>query len=99
MAPGAGESRPTALALLEAQRHAMLMYTSCGWFFDDLAGLEGVFVLRHAGKLIQLTRDVSGLDLEAPFLEVLERAESNRGGTGRDVYETEVAPFIRAEAV
>ena len=40
-----------ALTLLEAQRHTMLMYTSCGWFFSDVAGLETVQVMRYtAGR-------------------------------------------------
>ena len=35
--------------LLEMQRHAMLMYTSCGWFFDEISGIETVQVIQYAG--------------------------------------------------
>lgn len=44
--------------LLELQRHAMLMYTSCGWFFDDLSGIETVQVIQYAGRVVQLAQDV-----------------------------------------
>ena len=45
-----------ALKLLEMQRNAMLMYTSCGWFFDELSGIETVQVIHYAGRAIQLAR-------------------------------------------
>lgn len=89
-----GDSRSVALGLLEIQRRAMLMYTSCGWFFDDIARLEAVYVLRHAGRLIELTRQVLGVDHEPHFLEMLDQARSNTGVTGRDVYQAEVSPFM-----
>ena len=88
------EEREQALALLEIQHRAMLMYTSCGWFFDDIAGLESVLVLRHAGRVIDLTRRILGVDLEPGFLAILEGARSNLGESGRDVYLREVAPFL-----
>src|SRR5213079_2855161 len=53
---------------MEMQRHAMLMYTSCGWFFDELSGIETVQVIQYAGRAIQLGRDVFASDLEAGFL-------------------------------
>jgi hypothetical protein len=83
-----------ALSLLEMQRHAMLMYTSCGWFFHDLAGIETVQVLRYAGRALQLAREALGRDLEEEFLEQLERAESNdpEMGNGRAVYDKYVRP-------
>jgi alpha-amylase/alpha-mannosidase (GH57 family) len=89
------EERDRALALLEIQHRAMLMYTSCGWFFDDISGLEAVFVLRHAGRVAELARHVLGLDLEPELMARLEAAPSNTGMTGRDVYEREVSPFAR----
>ena len=77
-----------ALKLLEMQRHAMLMYTSCGWFFNDLAGIETVQVLRYAGRVVQLAEQLFGgtPETEKAFLPRLERARSNvppeeRGGT------------------
>src|SRR6202035_3981626 len=61
----------TALRLLEMQRHAMLMYTSCGWFFDELSGLETVQVIQYAGRAVQLAQDVFGEALVQRFLERL----------------------------
>ena len=49
------DEKVTVLKLLEIQRHAMLMYTSCGWFFDELSGLETIQVLQYAGRAIQLS--------------------------------------------
>ena len=91
------ESDETARAidLLEIQHAAMLMYTSCGWFFDDVSGIETVFVLRQAGRVIDLTRRTTGIDLEPEFLDRLEKALSNEGGiTGRQVYEKSVSPYM-----
>lgn len=89
------EQREIAFGLLELQHRAMLMYTSCGWFFDDISGLESVFVLRHAGRVIQLARQILSLDLEPEFLGRLEAARSNLDKmTGRDVYRREVSPFM-----
>ena len=65
------------LKLLEMQRHAMLMYTSCGWFFDELSGIETVQVIQYAGRAIQLARETSGIDLEPEFIEQLALARSN----------------------
>jgi alpha-amylase/alpha-mannosidase (GH57 family) len=89
------EQRAKATGLLEIQHRSMLMYTSCGWFFDDISGLEAVFVLRHAGRVTELARQVLGLDLEPEFLSRLESVASNLDGvTGRDIYEREVTPFM-----
>jgi len=84
----------TALELLEMQRNAMLMYTSCGWFFNDLSGIETVQVLHYAGRVIQLAEKVSGRSLELAFLERLAHARSNLAhlGDGRQIYEREVRP-------
>jgi alpha-amylase/alpha-mannosidase (GH57 family) len=94
--PGLDDAgRQRALGLLEIQEHAMLMYTSCGWFFDDISGLEAVFVLRHAGRVCELAREHMGVDLEPEFLARLEKAPSNlEGVNGRVVYEREVSPFV-----
>jgi alpha-amylase/alpha-mannosidase (GH57 family) len=94
--PGLDDAgRRRALGLLEIQEHAMLMYTSCGWFFDDISGLEAVFVLRHAGRVCELAREHVGVDLEPEFLARLEKAPSNLEGVdGRVVYEREVSPFV-----
>jgi len=93
------EQQSLAIDLLEIQHRAMLMYTSCGWFFDDISGLEAVFVLRHAGRVIDLARRSLGHDLEPGFLEILDRARSNLGDkTGGDVYQESVVPFMRTHS-
>ncbi len=90
------EQRQLALDLLEIQHRAMLMYTSCGWFFDDISGLESVFVLRQAGRVIDLARKTLDQDLEPGFLDILEGALSNVDeNTGRDVYLEAVVPFMK----
>ena len=66
-----------ALRLLEMQRHGMLMYTSCGWFFDEISGIESTQVLGYAGRALQLARSAAGVDLEERFLKRLEKAASN----------------------
>ena len=85
-----------ALKLLEMQRHALLMYTSCGWFFADLSGLETMQVLQYAARALQLGQEFSNRSLEAPFLQHLERAVSNipAAGTGRDLYDNRIRPLV-----
>ena len=82
------------LKLLELQRHAMLMYTSCGWFFDEISGIETVQVIEYAGRAIQLARDFWGDILEADFLDGLSQAKSNlpEHGDGKAIYEKWVRP-------
>jgi alpha-amylase/alpha-mannosidase (GH57 family) len=84
------------LKLLEMQRHAMLMYTSCGWFFDELSGLETVQVIQYAGRVVQLTQEIFGDGNEADFLTRLEQAKSNIPDhrDGRIIYEKFVKPAM-----
>jgi alpha-amylase/alpha-mannosidase (GH57 family) len=84
----------TVLELLEMQRNAMLMYTSCGWFFNDVSGIETVQVLHYAARVIQLAEKVSGRSLELEFLRRVAAAKSNlpQHGDGRQIYELEVKP-------
>jgi len=63
--------------LLEMQRHAMLMYTSCGWFFDEISGIETTQILQYACRVIQLFRQVGNIDFEEGFIRRLELAPSN----------------------
>lgn len=90
--PGANATR--VLELLEIQRNAMLMYTSCGWFFNDISGIETVQVLNYAARVVQLTERVAGVPLEADFMSRLRAAKSNlpEKGTAYEIYEREVAP-------
>jgi alpha-amylase/alpha-mannosidase (GH57 family) len=98
-----GESDPSsliphpsslALQLLEMQRNAMLMYTSCGWFFNDISGIETVQVLHYAARVVQLALKISGRNLEPELLTRLDRARSNiaHHGTARQIYERDVIP-------
>ena len=84
------------LKLLEIQRYAMLMYTSCGWFFDELSGIETVQVMQYAGRALQLAQDIFGDVLEAPFLERLAQAPSNfpEHRDGRQIFEKFVKPAM-----
>jgi alpha-amylase/alpha-mannosidase (GH57 family) len=96
------KERVDALRLLEMQRHALLMYTSCGWFFAELSRPEGVQILRYAAYAIALARDVAGTNLEPEFLERLALAPSNVElfQTGAGVYRQLVIPSqIDVEAV
>jgi alpha-amylase/alpha-mannosidase (GH57 family) len=89
--------RTAILKLMELQRHAMLMYTSCGWFFDEVSGIETVQVIQYAARSIQLAREVFQRDdLESAFLERLERAKSNipEHCDGRCIYEKFVKPAM-----
>jgi len=84
------------LKLLEMQRHAMLMFTSCGWFFDDITGIETVQVLQYAGRVIQLAQELFGNALESRFLEMLAQARSNmpEHRDGARAYEKFVKPAV-----
>lgn len=88
------EDKVIALKLLEVQRHAMLMYTSCGWFFDELSGIETVQVIQYAGRVVQLSEELFGDRTEEEFLKRLEAAKSNipDHGNGRIIYEKFVRP-------
>src|SRR5690606_19098350 len=83
-----------ALELMELQRHAMLMYTSCGWFFNDVSGIETVQVLQYAARVAQLAEKLFGRAFEPQLKEMLEPAESNlpEAGNGRRIYEERVLP-------
>lgn len=69
--------RIDALRLLEMQRHTLLMYTSCGWFFEELSRPEGTQILRYAARAIELAGDVTGIHLEEAFVKRLALAPSN----------------------
>jgi hypothetical protein len=83
-----------ALTLLESQRHALLMYTSCGWFFNDLAGHETVQILRYAARCLDLLDELGEQPPVDRVLDTLARARSNRSeeGDGRAVWHRYVTP-------
>jgi alpha-amylase/alpha-mannosidase (GH57 family) len=94
-AKGLGEKgRLKGLKLLEMQRRALQMYTSCGWFFADLAGIETIIVLQHASRAIQLAEEWTGEEIEKTFVQHLSEAKSNlpEMGKGDQVYQLLVKP-------
>ena len=84
----------TLLELMELQRHAMLMYTSCGWFFNEVSGIETVQVLQYAGRVVQLAEKLFDTTFEKGLLDRLELAKSNIPdvGNARRIYEQQVVP-------
>lgn len=90
------------LTLLESQRHALLMYTSCGWFFNDLAGIETLQVLRYAARCMDLLEELSEPWPQDRFFDKLAEAVSNRSeeGDGRAIWKRYVQPSrVDAEQV
>ena len=88
------EAEVKVLKLLEMQRHSMLMYTSCGWFFSDISGIETVQVIRYAARALQLAEEFSGEHLEDGFVGALAKAPSNvpQHKDGAGVFRNLVAP-------
>jgi alpha-amylase/alpha-mannosidase (GH57 family) len=91
------EQRIAALELLELERHTQLMYTSCGWFFDEISGIETIQIIAYAGRVLQLARKLfsdtavfgdAATTLEPAFLDLLARAKSNvpELGNGAEAY-------------
>jgi len=87
--------RLAALNLLEMQRNRMLMYTSCGWFFDDISGIESLQVLKYAQRVLQLASPLDA-DLTPYFLAELSRAVSNKRPrlNGAELFEQRVMPLV-----
>ncbi len=84
------------MKLLEMQRYSMLMYTSCGWFFDEISGIETVQVLMYAARAMQLAHDLFEINLENGFVNILKNAPSNIPEflNGANVYSIFVKPAI-----
>jgi alpha-amylase/alpha-mannosidase (GH57 family) len=94
--PLSEDERVTALKLLEMQRQAMLMYTSCGWFFSEISGLETVQILKYAARALQLAGEVTGRDLLPAFQARLEEAPSNlpEFANGARIFDLCVKPSV-----
>jgi alpha-amylase/alpha-mannosidase (GH57 family) len=93
--PLTDDERCLVFELLELERHTQLMYTSCGWFFDDISGIETVQIIAYAGRVLQLAAKLfgqAGSDLEPEFLRQLAEAKSNvpEQGDGAQVYRKHV---------
>lgn len=90
------QEKMAALKWLEMSRYAMLMVASCGWFFDDISGIETVQMIQYAGRVVELARQLTGKDLEPGLLGFLEKAKSNLTsyGDGRQIYQKFVTPWL-----
>ncbi len=84
----AADQQTRALTYLELQRMLLLMYTSCGWFFNDVSGIETIQILKYAARAIDLMNQLGLPSVRDRFLEILAEAKSNRSemGTGADIY-------------
>lgn len=90
------EEKVNGMELLEIQRQAMLMYTSCGWFFSEISGIETTQIMKYAARAMQLAKNFTTKDLESKFLDILSNAQSNfkEYGNGKDIYERFVKPSV-----
>ena len=90
------EEKVKAMELLEIQRQNLLMYTSCGWFFSEISGIETVQIMKYAARSMQLAAKFTDKNLEEEFLKILSEAKSNilEYGTGKDIFENFVKPSI-----
>ena len=79
-----------ALKLLEMQRNAMLMYTSCGWFFDDISGIETIQIMQYALITIQYGEDLQELSLNPEYLKFLSKAQGNTSENTLEIYRINV---------
>jgi alpha-amylase/alpha-mannosidase (GH57 family) len=90
-----GSDRSRMWKLLELQRHALLSFTSCGWFFDEASGIETVQVLTYAARALQLATEL-GTYLEPEFLRRLQPLRSNLPlyADGHQLYQALVRPLV-----
>ncbi|MEO0790364.1 MAG: DUF3536 domain-containing protein [Bacteroidota bacterium] len=88
----AGTEDTSMLRLLEMQRHAMLMYTSCGWFFNEVSGIETLQILQYALRALHLARVITGQSYETEFEERLATIPSNKDKNAAVSYLANVKP-------
>ena len=90
-----GDEQYRALSYLELQRMLLLMYTSCGWFFNDISGIETIQILSYAARAIDLMAQLGLPSVRDGFVEILAQAKSNRPelGNGADIYRRFVEPL------
>ncbi len=90
------EAQVKLLQLLEMQYHAMLMYTSCGWFFDEVTGIETMQDILYAARALQLAQAVSGRDFSEDFEEKLTQVPTNMPEfeSAADAYRKYVKPTV-----
>jgi len=88
------EEKVQILKLLEMQRNALLMYTSCGWFFDDMCDIETIQIMNYASRAIQLAKEIENKDFEPNFEDILQKAQTNAKTftNGKEAYKALVKP-------
>ena len=88
------QDKVKAIKLMEIQRFAQLMYTSCGWFFADISGIETVQIMKYAYRAMELASEFSKTNYEKTFLSILQKAKSNIAefGNGKDIFNNWVKP-------
>jgi len=86
------------IKLLEMQKYAMLMYTSCGWFFSDISGIETLQILQYAARAIEFAKEITGVSLEDEFIKKISGAKSNKGEefNGDVMYKKEVLKKVKS---
>ncbi len=87
-------AKSKAMRMLEMQRNAMLMNTSCGWFFSEVSGIETVQILQYACRALQLASQVAGSELEEQFIRKLGACKSNirEYDSAADIYRKWIIP-------
>ena len=93
--PAARQDAPAAFKLMQMQLNAMLMYTSCGWFFDEISGIETVQIMAYAKRAMGYNKALTGRDIEPQFMNMLHGARGNiaQYDAGAKVYERFVKPL------
>lgn len=86
--------RDKIIRLLEMQRFSLLMFTSCGWFFDEVSRIETKQILQYADKAIALAENFGYVHLRPEFLALLSEAPSNLAqyGNAAVLCEKEIMP-------
>ncbi len=82
------QDKVKAIKLMEIQRFSQLMYTSCGWFFADISGIETTQIMKYAARAMELACEFSKTNYEKTFLSILQKAKSNIAefGNGKDIF-------------
>ena len=86
------EERKKVFKLMEMEKNGLLGYTSCGWFFDEISGIEAVQVMDYAARAMELAQEARRVELEPEYVSILRAAPSNAYGDGARVYEQLVKP-------
>lgn len=90
--PLSDQERTSVLRLMAMQRHAILMYTSCGWFFDEISGIETNQILQYALRAMDYAQDMAQVSLHDEFERQLSLAPSNVFTNGAESYSHHVVP-------